>query len=140
MKKIVLGLLGAAIMASCGAVGNTSNISKVGTVQASLVNTQWVLNDSSVVGKKPTLIVESDNKVSGNAGCNNYFGNLSLDATAGNFDAKQIGSTRMSCNNLATEFSYLKMLNEVNKYVVSGNTLELYRDNLLLLKFTKAVK
>lgn len=136
MKNLILGLATAAVMASCGTVGNVSNVSKVGTAQASLLNTQWVLSDANITGKKPTLIIENG-KVSGNAGCNNYFGSLSLDATAGNFDAEKIGSTRMMCSNLSTETTFLKMLDEANKYVVTGNTLELYRNNLLLMKFTK---
>lgn len=136
MKKLILGLATAAIMASCGTVGNVSNVSKVGTAQVSLANTQWILTDANFTGKKPTLIIENG-KISGNAGCNKYFGNLSLDTTAGNFDAGQIGSTRMACDNLQSENTYLKMLDEVNKYVVVGNTLELYRNNLLLMKFTK---
>ena len=81
-------------------------------------------------------IIESG-KITGNAGCNNYFGELSLDATAGNFIVKNVGSTRMSCDNMEVESQFLRMLNEADKYVVSGNTLELYKGNLLLMKLNK---
>ncbi|MPN27835.1 hypothetical protein SDC9_175269 [bioreactor metagenome] len=43
----------------------------------------------------------------------------------------------MACDNMSVETNFFNMLNEVNKYIVSGNTLELYKDNLLLLKFNK---
>ncbi|WP_435525663.1 META domain-containing protein [Chryseobacterium indoltheticum] len=44
----------------------------------------------------------------------------------------------MACANMSVEQNFLDMLNKANKYVVSGNTLELYQDNLLLLKFNKS--
>lgn len=122
-------------MASCSAIPSLGK-SKVGASQTNIVNTQWTLADNNLSGKKPTLIVENG-KISGNAGCNNYFGNLVLDATAGNFNAEKIGSTRMACDNSASENNFLDMLDEADKYVVTGNTLELYKGNLLLLKFTK---
>lgn len=132
MKKFVLGLATVAVMASCGAVGNTA---KVGTQQVSVANTQWKLADNAK-GTTPTLIIDG-NKISGEAGCNKYFGSLMMDTTAGNFKASNIGSTRMMCDNLSSETNFLNMLEQANKYVVTGNTLQLYKDNLLLLKFEK---
>jgi hypothetical protein len=43
----------------------------------------------------------------------------------------------MACQNMEVEDNYFRMLNEATKYVVNGNTLELYKGNLLLLKFIK---
>lgn len=131
MKNLFLSIFAASVVASC----TTAAVSKVGKSQESLVDSQWVLGDH-VKGKTPTLVVENG-KVSGNAGCNNYFGELSLDPTAGNFVAQKIGSTRMACDNMSVEGNYLSMLQEANKYVVKGNTLELYKNNLLLLKFNR---
>ena len=130
-KNISISLFAAAAMYSCSSMST----SKVGTSQANISNTQWRLADQ-VKGATPTLVVESG-KLTGNAGCNNYFGELSMDPTAGNFSAKNIGSTRKACENMGVETNFLQMLQEANKYVVSGNTLELYRGNLLLLKFNK---
>ena len=87
-------------------------------------------------GKTPTLNIETD-KITGNGGCNSYFGEVLLDATAGNFSAKNIASTKMACADMSAESNFFSMLNEANKYVVNGNTLELYKGNLLLLKFSK---
>lgn len=131
MKNIFLSLFAALTVLSCA----TMNTSKVGSSQVNIAGTQWTLADN-VRGKTPTLNVEAG-KVTGNAGCNNYFGELSLDPTAGNFAAKNVGATKMACDNLDVESTFLKMLNEANKYVVKGNTLELYRDNLLLMKLNK---
>ena len=132
MKNLILAIFAVLTVFSCTTL---SNISKVGSKQASVANTQWTLAES-VKGKTPTLILEN-NKVSGNAGCNNFFGNLMMDATAGNFSVSNVGSTRMACDNMDVENNYLNMLQQVNKYVVNGNVLELYKGNLLLLKFNK---
>lgn len=132
MKNLFLSIFVLLMVFSCTTL---SNISKVGSKQVPISNTQWTLAES-VKGKTPTLILEN-NKISGNAGCNNYFGNLVLDTTAGNFSVSNIGSTKMMCDNMETEANFLSMLREANKYVVNGNTLELYKNNLLLMKFTK---
>ena len=132
MKNLFLSLFALLIVFSCTTL---SNISKVGSKQVSVANTQWTLAES-VKGKTPTLILEN-NKVSGNAGCNNYFGNLMMDTTAGNFSVSNVGATKMACDNMDVENNYLNMLQQANKYVVNGNVLELYKGNLLLMKFNK---
>ena len=131
MKNIFLALFAVATVVSC----STMSSSKVGVAQANISNTKWNLVDN-VKGIQPTLNIEAG-KLSGNSGCNNYFGELSLDATAGNFSVKNVGSTRKACDNMEVENNFLKMLNEADKYVVSENTLELYKGKLLLMKFNK---
>ena len=131
MKNIFLSLFAAATVLSC----STMNTSKVGKTQPPIKNTSWTLADN-VKGTKPTLVIETG-KVTGNGGCNNYFGTLSVDTTAGNFSAKELGSTRKMCDNMEVETNFMKMLGEADKYVVNGTMLELYKGNLLLLKFNK---
>lgn len=131
MKNIFLAVFAAAAMVSC----STVSTSKVGSSQVNIANTKWTLADQ-VKGKTPTLNIESS-RITGNGGCNSYFGELSLDPTAGNFSARNMGSTKMACDNMEVESNFFSMLNEATKYVVKGNTLELYKGNLLLLKFNK---
>lgn len=135
MKNIFLSICTFAILASCGTM-SSSSASKVGKTQPSISNTKWVLADN-VKGKTPTLNIEGT-KISGNAGCNNYFGGVATDATSGTFSTSQMGSTKMFCDNMSVEDNFLQMMHKANKYVVSGSTLELYQDNLLLLKFNKS--
>ncbi|KUJ53424.1 META domain-containing protein [Chryseobacterium sp. JAH] len=135
MKNLFLSICTVAFLASCGTMANSS-ASKVGKSQPSISATKWVLADN-VKGKTPTLNIEGS-KVNGNAGCNSYFGTLSTDTASGSFSASQLGSTRMACDNMSVEQNFMSMMGKVNKYVVSGNTLELYQDNLLLLKFNKS--
>ncbi len=131
MKNLFLAAFAAIALASCSSLSST----KVGTSQPDITNTKWVLADD-VSGKKPTLNIDSA-KINGNSGCNSYFGELTLDKASGNFVAQRVGATKMACPNMEVENNYFSMLNQANKYVVNGTTLELYKDNLLLMKFTK---
>ena len=133
VRNISLAIVVSATIASCSTVATSK--SKLGTTQANITNTKWTLADN-VKGKKPTLVVESG-KITGNGGCNNYFADLMLDPTVGNFSTNNIGATKMACENMSEETNFFSMLSATTKYVVTGNTLELYKDNLLLLKFTK---
>lgn len=135
MKNLFLSIAAAAVLASCGTMSSAS-ASKVGKAQPSLANTKWTLADN-VKGKVPTLNIEGE-KINGNGGCNNYFGTATISPSTGDFSAGQLGSTKMMCNNMSVEQNFMDMVGKANKYVISGNTLELYKDNLLLLKFNKA--
>lgn len=134
MKKIILACGFAGLLLSCEAATTAGN-SQVGKAQASIANSKWELSDV-VKGKTPTLNIE-DNRITGNAGCNNYFGEVALNPESGTFKADKVGSTRMACDNLSVEQNFLNAINSTNRYVVSGNTLELYKDNLLLLKLNR---
>ena len=132
-KNISLAIFSAATLVSCATMSTSK--SKVGSSQPNIANTQWTLADN-VKGKKPTLVIESA-RISGNGGCNSYFGDVMLDTTVGNFSTKNIGATKMACDHMSEETNYFSMLGAATKYVVNGTTLELYKDNLLLLKFNK---
>ena len=127
MKKYIFAAMASAVLYSCGAV-STQN-------QPVLANTQWQLSDQ-VKGNQPTLVFENT-RVSGNGGCNNYFGDLQADPATGGFSVKGIGATKKMCENIAGETTYFNMLPKANRYRISGSTLELYQNDLLLLKFSK---
>lgn len=131
MKNLVIAVFFFGTLVSCGALGTTVKTNN----QPSLENSQWQLADQ-VKGKIPTLKIESG-KVLGNAGCNNYFGELALDSASGSFSAKNLASTKMACSDMSTEDNFLNMLLKATHYRISGNTLELYQNSLLLLKFNK---
>ena len=131
MKNIFLSIFVAATLVACTSMSS----SKVGSSQVNIANTKWSLAEN-VKGNKPTLVLEAG-KLTGNAGCNNYFGELALDATAGNFKTNNVGSTRKMCENMEVESQFFNMLKEVDKYVVNAGVLELYKGNLLLMKFNK---
>ena len=137
MKKIILSLVLTLTVIACNTVKNTTSNNETKT-QATLENTEWVLAEQ-VKGKTPTIIISSD-KINGNAGCNNYFGTVNWNKDGGLFSTKGIASTRMACPNMSTEDNFLKMLSQANKYKIKGDNLELYKDELLLLKLHKVAK
>ena len=131
MKNVFLSIFAAVAIVSCTSMSS----SKVVSSQANIDNTQWTLAEN-VKGTKPTLVIEAG-KLTGNAGCNNYFGELALEAKTGNFKSGNVGSTRKMCDNMEVETQFFSMLKEADKYVVNAGVLELYKGNLLLMKFNK---
>ncbi len=132
MKKYLTAFAVSIIALSCT---TTSGIPTKIANQPVLTGTEWKLADQ-VKGSVPTIVFE-DQKIRGNAGCNRYFGNVSLDPATGGFSAANLGATKMACQDMETETNFLNMLPKANKYRVSGNTLELFDNQLLLLKFQK---
>ncbi len=132
MKNLWLVLFAFLTLASCAAIGS---VSKVGAKQSSIANTQWTVTESTS-GPKPTLLIE-EQKIAGNAGCNSFFGSVQLSPSNGGFTASQVGSTKRACEDMTTEANFLGLLQSATNYVVNGNTLELYKGNLLLMKFVK---
>ncbi|WKS95988.1 META domain-containing protein [Riemerella columbina] len=135
MKKILLGLILGIVLVSCGAISGVN--SKLGKSQTMLNNTEWELSGEKVGSSRTPILKIEEGRISGNAGCNNYFSQVTLDEQSGAFSAKNIGVTRMACKEMQVEQNFLKMLEEANQYVSDGKTLELYKNQLLLMKFTR---
>jgi len=90
----------------------------------------WQLTDfrtpagelASPVGVEITLEVE-DGAFSGNAGCNQYFGDASVDS-----GVTQVGTTMMMCedNVMLQEDLYLSLLTEADSIEVDGDELTIF--------------
>jgi copper homeostasis protein (lipoprotein) len=102
-------------------------------VQAELKNTYWKLIELEGVVVKPIeqareihmVLGTGTARVNGFAGCNNFFGQYSLEAENLTFSA--LGSTMMSCpEGMDTEQAFLKALGETDRAVVNGIHLQLY--------------
>lgn len=132
MKKLFFSLF-LIILSSC----STNPTRMISVKNTSLTNTHWVLDDNSIAmtNHEITLFIEHD-KVSGNASCNNYFGTLRTDIS-GNFKVQNIGATRQNCHKINTEHYFFNLLEKANKYHSTSQNLELYQDNILLLRFRK---
>lgn len=82
----------------------------------------------------PSISFDKKNgRISGKAGCNRYFGKVSFDQQR--ILISGVGSTQMACSDMEIESLYLKYLTAVNRYQLSGNNLQLFRDQELLLQF-----
>lgn len=64
-----------------------------------LIGTSWLARDIDGRGVlddlRSTLVVESAERVSGQAGCNRYFGRVGLEES--NIGISRVGSTKMAC-------------------------------------------
>lgn len=102
-----------------------------------LIDTQWVLEDNHLNPTNEITLRIEEGRVSGNASCNNYFGNVIIDTATKHFSVGKLGVTRMACPKMSAENYFLKMLEKSNKYRLHHDVLELYQDQVLLLKFKK---
>jgi len=76
-------------------------------------------------GVQPSLLVESDGKVSGNGGCNGYFGSVIIDGEAMSFG--NLGATRRACPEpvMSQEDRLLRALDGTRGYRLQGGNLML---------------
>ncbi|MFC6267795.1 META domain-containing protein [Frigoriflavimonas asaccharolytica] len=131
MKNSAIAFVALLVIFSC------TTMKKSGTMKSSqptLVGSSWKMVDK-VNGKIPTISFV-ENKIMGFAGCNNFFGTAET-SNSGKMILTNFGTTKMMCDNMEIESSFLSTLSKVNKYNIDGNTLELYKDKLLLMKFSK---
>lgn len=76
--------------------------------------------------KEPHLILKStDNRVTGNGGCNSFFGTYELQANFNRISFSKIGSTKMACMKPTVENEFLNILETVDNYTVKNDTLQL---------------
>jgi heat shock protein HslJ len=114
-----------------------------------LTENTWVLisyndGENGLVSAPPavtaTLVFHKNGQLSGNAGCNDYFGPYRIEG--GLLYVGQVGSTEKYCLSSAGimefEQSYLSLLKETTRYNIDGEQLILsYYDERKLLVFMK---
>ena len=84
---------------------------------------------------KPFIIFNLENNtISGYSGCNKIGGNCEIRPDS--LKMGMIMSTKRFCMNIP-EPEFLTNLEQTNRYEISNDSLNLYRDDQLLLKFTK---
>jgi len=76
----------------------------------------------------------ADKRFTGNGGCNQINGNYTLDKKEIHFT--DVISTKMSCNDIDFENTFLSILNTIDHYEVRGNDIALKRkrETMLLLR------
>ncbi|MGA1227208.1 MAG: META domain-containing protein [Tamlana sp.] len=76
---------------------------------------------------------DANNKISGFAGCNCFFGNYSTDSNS--LKIEVLASTKMYCENLMdVEDELLKTLGKVNVYSIDQNQISLKSEDLILIE------
>jgi len=107
----------------------------------SLFQTRWVLRSIHEKDKVDFIYTyawleldEAGKKISGNGSCNRFGGQYQSDGQSLQFGA--LFSTKMFCQEMQEiESAFLRNLSLVNRYVISGLKLRLYKDEQLLLEF-----
>ena len=100
---------------------------------------RWVLTEMKGVpvqlsgGRKDAYINfgVTEKKFSGNGGCNQINGNYTLEKN--NIHFSEVSSTKMSCEDMAFENTFLDLLNKIDRFEQKGNDLLLKRKKEILL-------
>jgi heat shock protein HslJ len=97
-----------------------------------LINTRWKLIqvkgneiETPEGGSDIYMILQSEaNKVTGYAGCNNFFGEYEVSENSLHFH--RLASTKRACPELDTESAFLAALDAAEEYRIEGEQLTLY--------------
>lgn len=81
-------------------------------------------------GTRLTLIVESEDMVGGDGGCNRFFGPLELDPASGaegSIEIGPLGATRKACGDMIDEqeMRFLGALDDAERFTIAGDSLSL---------------
>ena len=126
---VVLVLVVGAALAACSDGGSSSSRSGPGK-QASITGTMWVLDTQALVRGAGNITVTAqftDTQISGESGCNRYFGSSTVNQANGSMSINGIGGTRIACTGAANdvEQAYLTALSQVGQYRATSDTLRL---------------
>lgn len=130
-KIFTLALVAMALY-SCGTTQNKEKNMDAMTNNA-ITETQWVLQqlegediDPSKNGKLISFTLNAkENKVTGYAGCNSFFGNYTLEA-GNRISFSTLGLTKMACpEDDFKESELMKVLDMTDNYRINGDQLEL---------------
>lgn len=112
-------------------------ISKIASSDGSELMKEWKvlkLKGLEQIASAPSLVFhEKDNRLTGFAGCNNYFSTYTISGKEIKFD--KTGSTRKLCPDMSVEDTFFKLLPEVARYEVVKKELYLYdkSDTVLII-------
>ncbi len=143
--KLYLILIGV-IITSCSATQkSTSEIEDKGDFTA-LISQNWVLTDNDETmknysGEDISFKFNADqNSIEGFGSCNQYTANNSQANVDGSMSIGMIMSTKKYCPDMKIETNYFELLQSVNRYTIENGTLQLYKDQWLLLTFVPATE
>lgn len=105
-----------------------------------LDHSSWKLSligeTDSVPDSTQIILHFEEHQISGNSGCNNFFGDYVVEG--GSLQVKGLGATRMVCpENMELEKQFLDWLESVNKYSVRRNELKVTTEKGGVLYFTR---
>ncbi|PVW14118.1 META domain-containing protein [Marixanthomonas spongiae] len=131
-------LVFALVFTSCDETKKVIDVA--GNVQLSGNYTVTNVPGTAMTAIQPTITFAAlSGRVSGNAGCNNYFGDYTINNNALTFG--ELAATKKMCGEdvMEVEDNYLKTLSKVGGYRIQDNVLTLYAksDQSVLITATK---
>ncbi|MBX3043759.1 MAG: META domain-containing protein [Candidatus Kapabacteria bacterium] len=98
------------------------------------------IEDYTTPGKEPHIIFDgNENRAYGNAGCNNFSGGYEISEDSRiHFNA--MASTKMMCEEMEIEQFFLNVFSNAEKYILTGDTLELHNSKMETLAIFVAMK
>ena len=92
------------------------------------------ISDETLTAPGPHLILWSGSgRVSGNAGCNAFTGNYTVDRGSLGIHFSEVATTRMFCPHMDIEDQLLEVIEITDNYTLRGDTLSLNRARMLPL-------
>jgi heat shock protein HslJ len=88
-----------------------------------------MLNNNAIQDAITLTFDAANNKISGNSGCNSYFGNYTI--TDSQISFKGMVSTKMACppEKMKLEQEFLTAISTVESYIIKNNKLSLLNNN-----------
>lgn len=93
-----------------------------------LVSSSWMvidLNGITSFTRNPSIHINLEqNKISGSTSCNKYFGSLTVENNM--LSTTNIASTKMMCNDISIEDTFIKFINQTLYIEIKNGQLNLY--------------
>lgn len=142
MKKIVsililTGLTFIACKSNQSAMKNSKSLE--GNWELNYISGPRIAFDGLYPNKKPTISFDlKENKVSGNNGCNQYFGTLQVDGNKINFKDSKMGMSMMACQGNGDQV-FMNTLEKIDSYSISedGKILNFIMGDIAMMRFEK---
>ncbi|MDR2953649.1 MAG: META domain-containing protein [Prevotella sp.] len=118
------------------------NTDSDGNIITKRLTGNWILNsigegdmETLFSTKKPTMNIDAEGKITGNAGCNTYRTSYTLDGN--NITFAPVVSTKMACPDLKGENLFTSHLESPLQVVADENKINLYKGSVLVLGFVR---
>lgn len=131
-KYLVTLLVFCLALSACSAKNEESSASLTGSWKLTSYGSPTAPTDA-VPDTEAGISFNKDGTVTGNAGCNGFGGNYSVEGDQVSFD--QMTSTLMACDDprMAQEDAVHKVLTDTASYKVEGNTLTITNNDMALV-------
>ena len=134
MMKIIIYIAAIILVLGCTDTGQDTHAPLLGTTwNLAELNSREIQHPGP---QTPHMSFEAE-KVTGNDGCNNFFGGYTLDGNSLEFG--MLASTRMACPTIKDfDMEFNKMISATTRYRISGEKLEFFDNDKLLASFLAA--